>query len=176
MTWPTGAVAKTALVWRATDAGPGGWNLLYDDYDPTQEGNREALCTIGNGYWATRGAIAGSTADGVRYPGTYFAGVYNRTVSQIAGQAIETEHLINAADWTYLTVATPRWAGAVARNTTDAQPSPEPGPSGRGLDQHRPLPRRHRWRHGAALVGPDALTGSARSATAKAAPLPHMHR
>ncbi|MGW5922262.1 beta-phosphoglucomutase family hydrolase [Nocardia fluminea] len=89
----------------ATDAGPGGWNLLYDDYDPIQEGTREALCTTGNGYWASRGSIPGTTADGVHYPGTYFAGVYNRTVSRVAGRTVETEHLVNAPDWTYLTVA-----------------------------------------------------------------------
>ncbi|GAD86410.1 beta-phosphoglucomutase family hydrolase [Nocardia asteroides NBRC 15531] len=89
----------------ATNAGPGGWNLLYDDYDPTQEGTREALCTTGNGYWASRGAIPGSTADGVHYPGTYFAGVYNRAVSHVADRTVDTEHLVNAPDWTYLTVA-----------------------------------------------------------------------
>ncbi|MGF0319150.1 beta-phosphoglucomutase family hydrolase [Nocardia fluminea] len=90
----------------ATTAGPGGWNLFYDDYDPTQEGTREALCTTGNGYWASRGAIPGSLVDGVHYPGTYLAGVYNRTVSRIADQTLETEHLVNAPDWTYLAVST----------------------------------------------------------------------
>lgn len=90
----------------ATTAEPGGWNLFYDDYDPTQEGTREALCTTGNGYWASRGSLAGTTVDGVHYPGTYLAGVYNRTVSRIAGQPTETEHLVNAPDWTYLAVRT----------------------------------------------------------------------
>ncbi len=88
----------------ATTAEPGGWNLFYDDYDPTQEGTREALCTTGNGYWAARGSIPGSTVDGVHYPGTYLAGVYNRTISRIDDRTLETEHLVNAPDWTYLAV------------------------------------------------------------------------
>ena len=29
----------------------------YQGYDPGQEGLREALCTLGNGYFATRGAL-----------------------------------------------------------------------------------------------------------------------
>ncbi|MFD0532937.1 hypothetical protein ACFQY7_03245 [Actinomadura luteofluorescens] len=32
------------------------WVLAYDGYDPATEGLREALCTLGNGYVATRGA------------------------------------------------------------------------------------------------------------------------
>ena len=39
---------------------------------------REALCTVGNGYFATRGAAPESKAGQVHYPGTYAAGVYNR--------------------------------------------------------------------------------------------------
>ena len=42
------------------------------------EGTREALLTLGNGYLATRGAMAHATADDVHYPGTYVAGRYNR--------------------------------------------------------------------------------------------------
>jgi hypothetical protein len=32
------------------------WSLVYEGYRPEQEGLREALCTLGNGYFATRGA------------------------------------------------------------------------------------------------------------------------
>ena len=51
--------------------------------------------------WATatggRAASApGSTADGVHYPGTYLAGVYNRLSSDLGGRAVEDEHLVNA--------------------------------------------------------------------------------
>ena len=31
------------------------WTLSYEGYDPSEEGLREALCTLGNGYFATRG-------------------------------------------------------------------------------------------------------------------------
>ncbi|WAL49773.1 beta-phosphoglucomutase family hydrolase [Rhodococcus pyridinivorans] len=81
-----------------------GWTLIYDRFDPAQEGTREALCTLGNGYWATRGAVLGSTADAVHYPGTYLAGLYNRLTTALEGHLVETEHLVNAPDWTYLTV------------------------------------------------------------------------
>jgi len=54
------------------------WLLVYQGFQPEQEGLREALCTLGNGYFATRGATPESKADDIHYPGTYFAGCYNR--------------------------------------------------------------------------------------------------
>jgi alpha,alpha-trehalase len=75
------------------------WLLTYDDYDPDQEGHREALCTLGNGFFATRGAAPEAVADGVHYPGTYIAGVYNRLSSEIAGRVVENESLVNAPNW-----------------------------------------------------------------------------
>jgi len=83
---------------------PGAWNLVYEQFEPAQEGTREALCTLGNGYWATRGAVPGTTADDTHYPGTYFAGVYNRLTTDVDERLIQTEHLVNAPDWTHVTV------------------------------------------------------------------------
>ena len=40
---------------------------------------------LGNGYLATRGAAPEATDDGVHYPGTYVAGVYNRLVDAVDG-------------------------------------------------------------------------------------------
>lgn len=80
------------------------WVVTYDDWDPAQEGLREALCTLGNGYLATRGALAESTADDVHYPGTYFAGIYNRLASEVADRTIENESLVNAPNWLPLAV------------------------------------------------------------------------
>lgn len=80
------------------------WELVFDGFDPYLEGTREALCTMGNGYWATRGAMPGSTCDGVNYPGTYLAGVYNRLISTRDGENVETEHMVNAPDWAFVTV------------------------------------------------------------------------
>lgn len=76
-----------------------GWQLVYEEFDPQQETLREALCTIGNGYFATRGAAPEATADDVHYPGTYIAGCYNRLQTEIAGKTVENESLINAPNW-----------------------------------------------------------------------------
>jgi trehalose/maltose hydrolase-like predicted phosphorylase len=76
-----------------------GWSLIYDGFDPAGEGIREALCTLGNGYFATRAAAPWSVADDVHYPGTYLAGGYNRLQTAIAGRAIENEDLVNLPNW-----------------------------------------------------------------------------
>ncbi|MGA2291758.1 glycoside hydrolase family 65 protein [Bradyrhizobium sp.] len=72
---------------------------MFDGFDPAQEGIREALCTLGNGYFATRAAAAWAEADGVHYPGTYLAGGYNRLQTDIAGRTIENEDLVNFPNW-----------------------------------------------------------------------------
>ena len=75
------------------------WKLVYDGFDPAQEGLREALCTLGNGCFATRGAAPERAADEVHYPGTFLAGGYNRLQSEIAGRVIENEDLVNLPNW-----------------------------------------------------------------------------
>ncbi|MHA1565755.1 MAG: hypothetical protein ACTSX7_10630, partial [Alphaproteobacteria bacterium] len=67
------------------------WSLVYAGFDPLQEGHREALCTLGNGYFATRGAAEESQADDIHYPGTYLAGCYNRLDTAIAGRTVTNE-------------------------------------------------------------------------------------
>lgn len=62
------------------------WLLTYTGVDPADEGTREALLTLGNGYLATRGAAPEAIADGVRYPATYVAGIYNRLDSDVDGR------------------------------------------------------------------------------------------
>jgi alpha,alpha-trehalase len=79
------------------------WTLAYDGLDPPGERLREALCTLGNGYFATRGAAPEAAADAVHYPGTYVAGIYNRLVSRVAGREVENEDLVNAPNWLPLT-------------------------------------------------------------------------
>ncbi|GAA2933013.1 hypothetical protein GCM10010524_69040 [Streptomyces mexicanus] len=78
-------------------AGPGTWG--YEGYDPAQERLREALCTLGNGCFATRGALPECAADAIHYPGTYVAGCYNRLVSHVAGRQVENEDLVNLPNW-----------------------------------------------------------------------------
>ncbi len=79
------------------------WTLVYDSYLAGQVKLREALCTLGNGYFATRGAAPESIADDVHYPGTYLAGGYNRLTSEVAGHEIENEDLVNLPNWLPLT-------------------------------------------------------------------------
>jgi beta-phosphoglucomutase family hydrolase len=78
---------------------PSTWSLAYEGFDPAQEGIREALCTLGNGYFATRGAAAGAVADDIHYPGTYLAGGYNRLRTNIGGRVVENEDLVNWPNW-----------------------------------------------------------------------------
>ena len=80
-------------------APPSTWSLVFEGFDHAQEGVREALCTLGNGYFATRAAAAWSVADGVHYPGTYLAGGYNRLETDIAGRVVENEDLVNFPNW-----------------------------------------------------------------------------
>ena len=80
------------------------WVLSYTGYQPEQEGLREALCTLGNGYVATRGAAPDCGADAVHYPGTYLAGGYNRLTTTIASRDVENEDLVNLPNWLPLTV------------------------------------------------------------------------
>ncbi|MER7014460.1 glycosyl hydrolase family 65 protein [Saccharopolyspora sp. NPDC000359] len=79
------------------------WQFGFQGFDPDDEGRREALCTLGNGYFATRGAAPESTADGVHYPGTYLAGCYNRLTTRLAGREVEDESMVNAPNWLLLT-------------------------------------------------------------------------
>ncbi|RAX16256.1 beta-phosphoglucomutase family hydrolase [Pseudarthrobacter sp. AG30] len=80
------------------------WALVYEGFDPAHEGHREALTALGNGYMATRGTRPERADDGVHYPGTYLAGVYNRTTSTIHGRDLEEEHLVNVPNWLPLDV------------------------------------------------------------------------
>ncbi len=82
---------------------PDPWTVAYEGFDPDEEGRREALCTLGNGAFATRGAAPESVADGVHYPGTYAAGLFNRLVSWVEGDALEHESMVNLPNWLPLT-------------------------------------------------------------------------
>ncbi|MCR6640250.1 MAG: hypothetical protein NVV82_14980 [Sporocytophaga sp.] len=79
------------------------WILEYIGFDGANEGLREALCTLGNGHIATRGAAEESFADGIHYPGTYLAGGYNRLKTEVSGKVIENEDLVNWPNWLCLT-------------------------------------------------------------------------
>jgi trehalose/maltose hydrolase-like predicted phosphorylase len=81
-----------------------GWLLRYDGYNPDHEPLREALCVLGNGRFASRGAAPESVAGGPHYPGTYVAGVFNRLSVTVHGQPVENESMVNVPNWQSLTV------------------------------------------------------------------------
>jgi trehalose/maltose hydrolase-like predicted phosphorylase/phosphoglycolate phosphatase-like HAD superfamily hydrolase len=97
------------------------WLLAYEGFDPAHETHREALTTLGNGYMATRGAMPEHADDGVHYPGTYLAGVYNRVASRSGDGERIAEELVNAPNWLPLDIAVDngRWwseGGLAERN------------------------------------------------------------
>ncbi len=79
------------------------WILRYDDWSSENHSLREALCTLGNGVFATRGAFEEVPDNEYNYPGTYLAGGYNRMKSEIEGRTVENEDLVNWPNWLYLT-------------------------------------------------------------------------
>ncbi|MFI2435894.1 glycoside hydrolase family 65 protein [Streptomyces sp. NPDC018693] len=76
-----------------------GWTWEYEGYEPADERLRESLCTLGNGCFATRGALPECAADEIHYPGTYVAGCYNRLTSDVAGRRVENEDMVNVPNW-----------------------------------------------------------------------------
>lgn len=80
-----------------------GWNITYQEYEPEKEKTREALLTVGNGFFGTRGAMEECLASEKHYPGTYIAGLYNRLTSKVGDRDIENEDFVNIPDWTSTT-------------------------------------------------------------------------
>ncbi|PLW96181.1 MAG: beta-phosphoglucomutase [Marinilabiliales bacterium] len=80
-----------------------GWNITYQEYEPEKEKTREALLTVGNGFFGTRGAMEECLASEKHYPGTYVAGLYNRLTSKVGDRDIENEDFVNIPDWTSTT-------------------------------------------------------------------------
>ncbi len=78
------------------------YSLVYEGFKKEQEPLREALCALGNGYFATRGAHESTDAGEVHYPGTYLAAGYDRAKSNVKGEVIENEALVNWPNWQVL--------------------------------------------------------------------------
>ena len=81
----------------------GDWELCYEGWDPEAQPLREALTTLGNGHFATRGALEEAQAGETHYPGTYLAGGYDRLETEVAGRIVENEDLVNWPNWLPLT-------------------------------------------------------------------------
>ncbi|WP_199433746.1 glycoside hydrolase family 65 protein [Qaidamihabitans albus] len=98
----TGAQTFGCPLCTSTAAG-GEWLLSYGGDSPESVATREALLTLANGYAGVRGADPESAADGVHYPGTYIAGLYNRLTSTVQGQQRQDESMVNLPNWLPLT-------------------------------------------------------------------------
>ena len=95
------------------------WVWSYDGLDAAREGVRETLCTLGNGYFATRGAAPEARQDDIHSPGTYVAGCYNRLLTLLGDEQMDNESLVNLPNWLVLRLrigdgdwlepASPRW-------------------------------------------------------------------
>lgn len=92
------------------------WTVIYKEFNEKNHPLQEALCTLGNGFIATRGALemeshkvtskqqlSAGKGPGKQwnYPGTYLAGGYNRMKSK--DDKIENEDLVNWPNWLLLT-------------------------------------------------------------------------
>lgn len=74
--------------------------LTFHGFDAGMEKLRETLTTTGNGYFATRGSLETEQQDDdVHYPGTYMAGLFNKTPSQVHGKTIWNNDLVNLPNW-----------------------------------------------------------------------------
>jgi beta-phosphoglucomutase family hydrolase len=82
------------------------WTLVYHGFEPERERLREALTTVGNGFFGTRGCFESNKADEVvHYPGTYIAGVYNSLPSVVFRKTITNNDLVNCPNWLLVEVA-----------------------------------------------------------------------
>ena len=109
------------------------WVVVFDEYVPAEEGNREALCTLANGYWGTRGAAEETVADDTHYPGTYFAGVYDVVDWTVDGVVMRDEEMVNAPNWlpVRFRIGDDEWFGLDAVDAADL------------LDFHQEIDVRH---------------------------------
>lgn len=75
------------------------WGITYHTFEPEKERTREALLTVGNGYFGTRGAMEETKSSKSHSPGTYIAGLYNRLESKVGDRMIENEDFVNVPNW-----------------------------------------------------------------------------
>lgn len=85
------------------DSGLSSWKLEYKGFKAVQEGLRESLCALGNGYFGVRSAATEVEVSKVHYPGMYIAGVYNKLATIISGRTIYNEDFVNCPNCLPLT-------------------------------------------------------------------------
>ena len=97
--------STTILDWFETGLEESSWYLDYSGFLEADERLREALTTVGNGYFGTRGSLASETiTDNIHNPGTYIAGLYDRAGTEVHGRTIYNNDFVNCPDWTHTTV------------------------------------------------------------------------
>lgn len=79
------------------------WCIHFDHYSSEDEGRRESVLALGNGYLVSRAAAPEAKDDQAHYPGTYRVGCYNELTSQIQGQDVKNESMVNLPNWLPLT-------------------------------------------------------------------------
>ena len=72
-----------------------GFQLVYEGFDPGQEGLREALTSTANGNSCMRGCAEWEDSDDTHYPGTYAHGIYDRRTTVLGIQPLPNEDLVN---------------------------------------------------------------------------------
>ncbi len=101
----TAVASANNVTTRQATASPETWRLDYTGFDPGEERLREALTTVGNGYFGTRGSLESEGIDDNRHnPGTYVAGFFNRAETQVHGRTIVNSDFVNCPNWTAVTV------------------------------------------------------------------------
>ncbi|MFC1751794.1 beta-phosphoglucomutase family hydrolase [Thermoproteota archaeon] len=76
------------------------WHLTYHHFEPKEERLREALTTVGNGYFGTRGCFESEPVnDDIHYPGTYIAGLYNKLTTEVHGKMLTNNDFVNCPNW-----------------------------------------------------------------------------
>ena len=76
-----------------------GWNVHYASWAPREEKLREALTSTGNGYMGVRGAFECGVQSHHHYPGTYVAGIFNKLPSEVHGQTVWNNDMVNCPNW-----------------------------------------------------------------------------
>jgi beta-phosphoglucomutase family hydrolase len=76
-----------------------GWNLHYASWSPREEKLRESLTATGNGYMGVRGAFESGMQSQHHYPGTYIAGIFNKLPSEVHGQTVLNNDMVNCPNW-----------------------------------------------------------------------------
>ncbi len=85
--------------WFATGIEKDGWKLGYTGFKPDDEKLRETMTVVGNGYLGVRGAMETERAGEVSYPGTYMAGIFNKTPTPLHGRDIYNNDFVNCPNW-----------------------------------------------------------------------------